>query len=207
MRPTKNRYYCISCHRTKMLFDTKRKALNFIRYNKDDFEKDGNIAPIRAYYCKTCLGWHLTSKAAHKPEWLISLQYATERCEMTLCGWQNIEALANECKSLIKEIKGRLEEGNYDRILDGLLRRVQQVLSVITTVKEDLRLIVIKFADIDSYLQCDMFASAKGCLREVRSVFGRFTDLGIDGLASLRSEIQAVIDSYARKIEDRMPAL
>ncbi len=106
-----------------MLFDTKRKALDFIRFNKEDFEKEGSKVPKRAYYCCSCMGWHLTSKAAVKPEWLISLQYATERCEVALNDWQSIDALGKECRLLIKEIRSKLEEGNYDRILDGLIRR------------------------------------------------------------------------------------
>lgn len=32
MRPTKNKVYCYGCGRTKMLFESEQKALNFIRY-------------------------------------------------------------------------------------------------------------------------------------------------------------------------------
>lgn len=62
MKPTKNRVFCPDCWRAKMVFPTLKKALNFIRYNKQDIIKEHGYAPVRAYYCGACNGWHLTSK-------------------------------------------------------------------------------------------------------------------------------------------------
>lgn len=57
----KHRIYCPICQRAKMVFETKHKAILFIRYNKDKFTIDG-YKPRRAYYCVGCMGWHLTHR-------------------------------------------------------------------------------------------------------------------------------------------------
>lgn len=62
MKPTKNRVYCIGCNKPKMLFESKKKAMNFIRFNAEDMEEKGGLAPVRAYYCSSCCGWHVTSR-------------------------------------------------------------------------------------------------------------------------------------------------
>lgn len=69
MKPTRNRYFCAYNHRPKMLFKTRMKALNFIRFNREEFEDETKV-PRRTYYCKACMGWHITSKPLNKPEWL-----------------------------------------------------------------------------------------------------------------------------------------
>ena len=61
MKPTKNHYYCVACHRPKMLFETQAKANNFIRYNAAEMLQAGTKAPVRSYYCSLCGGWHVTS--------------------------------------------------------------------------------------------------------------------------------------------------
>ena len=61
MKPTKNKIYCPSIRRTKMLFKEERKALNFIKFNRDTILEETGYAPSRAYYCPFCLGWHVTS--------------------------------------------------------------------------------------------------------------------------------------------------
>lgn len=45
-----------------MLFAEKKNALNFIKFNYDEIYKETGKAPSRAYYCKACGGWHVTSK-------------------------------------------------------------------------------------------------------------------------------------------------
>jgi len=62
MKPTKNRYYCEDCGRIKMLFETEKKADNFIKFNADEIEENMGFKPERSYYCISCGGWHVTSK-------------------------------------------------------------------------------------------------------------------------------------------------
>ena len=61
MKPSKNKVYCYGCGRTKMLFESEQKALNFIKYNNKDILEDSGKAPSRVYYCDLCGGYHLTS--------------------------------------------------------------------------------------------------------------------------------------------------
>lgn len=61
MKPTKNRVYCIDANKAKMVFESKKKALNFIRFNAEEMMNEGKKVPVRAYYCSACGGWHLTS--------------------------------------------------------------------------------------------------------------------------------------------------
>lgn len=61
MKPTKNSIYCPECHRTKMLFESEAKAKNFMRFNSEKIEELNGKAPVRAYFCDACGGWHLTS--------------------------------------------------------------------------------------------------------------------------------------------------
>ena len=59
MKP-KRRIYCPDCGKPKMLFETERKAQDFIRWNSDDMEAHGD--ELRAYYCPSCCGWHVSHK-------------------------------------------------------------------------------------------------------------------------------------------------
>lgn len=61
MKPVKNRIFCRAVRHTKMLFDTKEKAENFIKFNRDEILQNRGKAPCRCYYCFFCMGWHVTS--------------------------------------------------------------------------------------------------------------------------------------------------
>lgn len=56
----KNRVYCPIADRPKMVFENESKALNFIKFNGEGIEELNGYAPVRAYYCTGCAGWHLT---------------------------------------------------------------------------------------------------------------------------------------------------
>jgi len=53
----------LDCRRTKMLFETEKKALDFIKWNADEVMEETGRKPVRAYHCRLCMGWHLSSKA------------------------------------------------------------------------------------------------------------------------------------------------
>ena len=59
MKP-KNRIYCASSGKSKLLFATEKKALTYLKFNYDEILQKNGIAPIRAYYCECCMGWHTT---------------------------------------------------------------------------------------------------------------------------------------------------
>lgn len=63
MKPKNNRIFCPDCGKVKMLFETEKKAQNFIKFNGQDILRDGQtIDQIRVYYCPSCCGYHITSK-------------------------------------------------------------------------------------------------------------------------------------------------
>ena len=64
MKP-KNRVFCPDCGRQKMLFETERKAQDFLRWNS---EKIHNGTLLHPYYCNACCGWHI-SHVEHKEEY------------------------------------------------------------------------------------------------------------------------------------------
>ena len=74
MKPKKNRIYCNACGGVRILFPTKKKADNFIRFNADEIMDETGIAPVRSYYCKLCGGWHVTSSSSQ--DYYEAIQYA-----------------------------------------------------------------------------------------------------------------------------------
>lgn len=63
MKPKKNRYFCQDARRTKMLFETEGSAKRFIQFNAEEILEEEGKAPVRAYFCISCAGWHVTSKS------------------------------------------------------------------------------------------------------------------------------------------------
>lgn len=61
-KPTHNRVFCVDCGRHKCRFDTEEEALRFIEYNGHDIYEQSGKAPVRAYPCVACGGWHITSR-------------------------------------------------------------------------------------------------------------------------------------------------
>ena len=57
-KPTRNRIWCPDCRRPKMLFETERKASDFIKWNGDEIYTHNGM--LRAYYCPACCGWHIS---------------------------------------------------------------------------------------------------------------------------------------------------
>ena len=61
----------MACGRPKMLFETKAKADNFIKFNSSEIMEESGKAPIRSYYCEICGGYHVTSNNSKThAEWL-----------------------------------------------------------------------------------------------------------------------------------------
>ena len=63
MKPTRNRVFCLECGRSKMLFETEKKALLFMKYNNEEIAAENDVVPTRAYFCESCGGGHLTPLA------------------------------------------------------------------------------------------------------------------------------------------------
>lgn len=51
---------CPDCGRQKMLFETEKQALDFLKYNGEDVNPDGS-KEMKVYYCPACCGYHISS--------------------------------------------------------------------------------------------------------------------------------------------------
>lgn len=63
MKP-KNRVMCPDSMKQKMLFESERKANDFIKWNGGEIDTHGGV--LRAYYCPACCGWHISSRRYNK---------------------------------------------------------------------------------------------------------------------------------------------
>jgi hypothetical protein len=64
MKPNKSKVYCRDAGRSKILFETEKKAMNFIKFNAEDIKAASGFCPTRAYFCIPCGGYHVTSNNA-----------------------------------------------------------------------------------------------------------------------------------------------
>ncbi len=44
-----------------MLFESEKKANNFIKFNSEEILQESDHSPERSYFCIACNGWHVTS--------------------------------------------------------------------------------------------------------------------------------------------------
>lgn len=62
MKPNRSKVYCVDAGRSKILFETEKKAINFIKFNAEEIRSESGFSPTRAYFCISCGGYHVTSK-------------------------------------------------------------------------------------------------------------------------------------------------
>lgn len=131
MKPTKNQYYCLDCGRIKMLFESKKKADNFIKFNRDAFEEEGKKVPVRSYYCPVCGGWHVTSNPNEEHFNTISYQNnqltKMERIVQMKMQKRNHESFLIRKRALVEEAKQLYREQNF---LESL-RKCREVLKLL----------------------------------------------------------------------------
>ena len=148
MKP-KNRVYCPDCGRPKMLFETERKASDFIRWNGDEIFTGGG--ELRPYYCPACCGWHI-SHQQHKQE------YDTRTDDM-------IDAYRH---SIQRRSKGRIDRLIADPDREGELER--RAVAILGGLPEDVRRYADKRARreyVTRYLKDNGIEDVGGRLRGV----------------------------------------
>lgn len=59
MKP-KNSIFCPDCGRQKLLFQTEKEAMTFIKFNGNTVNQNGTMK-TRVYYCQACCGYHISS--------------------------------------------------------------------------------------------------------------------------------------------------
>lgn len=114
MKPTKNRIFCPQCKRSKMLFESQKKADNFIEFNKSEIEENSHYVPCRSYYCPFCAGWHVThhqsfdeSKIENIDTFIESYKNYNAVKLVLPSSEQNVEDILDEVKKVM--IKGDYE--------------------------------------------------------------------------------------------------
>lgn len=127
----KNRVMCPDCGKSKQLFETERKANDFIKWNGDSIEHGESL---RAYYCPSCCGWHI-SHQKYRPMYDRNTDRLLDAYERTVGKPKKLDKLIHydlyerELRSLEEratniyndipeEIKAQLQKSAIKRFLD-----------------------------------------------------------------------------------------
>lgn len=115
MKPTRNNVYCPECGRTKMLFDEETKAMNFIRFNSEEMQRERGVAPTRAYFCIACCGWHVTSS---------EYRHKVSRSEIVIRQYRKAEHQQEEYAKRART--QRHKTADYPQLPDRFLAKAQK---------------------------------------------------------------------------------
>lgn len=119
----KHTKYCYDCRRNKLLFSTKEKAERHILFNSAAIKEENGYAPVRAYYCKACGGWHVT----HLAEFNAQSRYemfcdslikrkkdkASKSSAIQPVAFDSEESIRESCQKAMKRISKYYIKGNY----------------------------------------------------------------------------------------------
>lgn len=118
MKPTKNRVYCYGSQRSKMLFESKAKADNFIAYNSEGILEENGKAPVRSYYCELCGGYHVTSNPS-----TVAGESLDQRDQRMVKQIDNYKRGSEDFKQIHERISGEIDRakkqmylGNFEYI-------------------------------------------------------------------------------------------
>lgn len=128
----KHQRYCYDCRRNKLLFSTKEKAERYILYNSAAIKEESGYAPVRAYYCVACGGWHVT----HLSEFQSQSKYE-EFCDSLVkrnknkvskpvatqpVAFDSAESIRESCQKAMKKISKYYVKGLYIQCEKEILR-------------------------------------------------------------------------------------
>jgi hypothetical protein len=145
MKPTKNRVYCKDCGKSKMLFETEKKAETFMKFNSGEIEEESGYKPERCYFCTYCGGWHVTSRKEYlaiksRTEKVLDLyeqgkqKTALAQAELTLIQTEKREELKESLEEIEKYISIlEFSERNaicYMETLNKAFRELEKVKSI-----------------------------------------------------------------------------
>lgn len=124
MKPIRNYVFCYGCRKTKILFESKSKADNFIRYNSKEIKEENGKAPVRSYYCELCSGFHITSNP--------SIKEGEDKDYNDYLRIKKIEAYSKEVSEIKKKSKAlceRLEKVHF--LLNfGMIAEAEDLLDI-----------------------------------------------------------------------------
>jgi len=133
MKPTKNKIFCVSCKRPKMLFESQAKADNFILYNKEEIEEENGKAPVRSYYCRLCGGWHVTSSQSE-----VTKAKAERRDKQIVAEVDRFAKIYEDADSVVDELYNRWEQAKV-AIQQGRLKAAEMLVRQCLELLQSLR--------------------------------------------------------------------
>lgn len=129
MKPTKNKVFCKDCGKTKMLFETQKKADNFIKFNQEEILTDAGFAPQRSYFCVFCGGWHTThlkEEFGKSKKEIILENYLTEKAKKTVPNTPEIDKKEKRIK-IIAELENQIKEMNTSQMESFFTEQINQL--------------------------------------------------------------------------------
>lgn len=122
MKPTKNQVFCLGCQKHKMLFESKSKADNFIKFNSGEILEENEKAPVRSYYCTLCIGWHVTSNPSTVEG--ERLDGRDEKLIHKICQYkqnkEDVSVVSQRINIKLQEFEMYLHMGEFDKAEDAL---------------------------------------------------------------------------------------
>jgi hypothetical protein len=98
-----------------MLFDTQKKADNFIQFNKEGIEEENGKAPVRSYYCELCGGYHVTSsRSKAKGEKMDERDQTIVRTLNNYWNWEtNYASMMDKLRKKLEAAEAKMEKGDF----------------------------------------------------------------------------------------------
>lgn len=127
MKPTRNRIFCPQCKRPKMLFESQKKADNFIEFNKSEIEENNRYAPCRSYYCPFCAGWHVTHHQNFDESRIEDIDTVIENYKNCSAVKLILSTTEQNVEDILDEVKKVMKEGDYEAC-GRLLRCVKNLI-------------------------------------------------------------------------------
>lgn len=145
MKPKNNKPFCPDCGRPKMLFETEKKAQNFIKYNGNDILKEGQtIDQIRVYYCPSCCGYHITTKPFkegynYRTENLIKAYERKKAYDKTKFNTNKIGISTDEINDVANEIIKRINKASVTdkKQIKQIIKKYFDIHTQYNQVQED----------------------------------------------------------------------
>lgn len=122
MKPTKNRVFCNECRRPKMLFETEKKALLFMKFNNEEIASENDIVPTRAYFCEACGGWHLTHFSAPQQN-----KSKTQRVIEYMHTQQAIRKAQAEARKQLLDEQNKIRQETHTEVINQLSEIDKQI--------------------------------------------------------------------------------
>ena len=139
MRPIKNSRFCPQCGKSKIVFETKKEAYRFLKFNADEIEAESGKRPVRAYYCTACGGWHVTSKPQSSDRYDLVRKYGSRKGEVIYEKVQDIRGRGRNLREglhrKLKQLKHVLKFPTIDTdrcqvLIDDLISNFETVMRI-----------------------------------------------------------------------------